>query len=571
MKLADKDVFWVYPEIAGVHFYSFKNGSLECHTVYDLPSEMDVLKYQDVPHTIVGGDPNSFIKDILGDKDVNRLTLGVEIDGVFFDGLCNIGNEMRFFKVIKADHAGSMKPEAFLAAARALTRLSATRSGFGELYYRSIALLTNHASVAQHVEAESGGKIRVFNLDPKETTRKALQTELREFLFGPRAKTRSTDKSKSLVTNNTSGFQERALYTAMGLNTMTTLTSIQTHQAKDLFLLYTPEVNQIASTISALKRSPKNIPAENVHFIPMDITGADILDLPRSGEQEIHVNITPGSKAQAGFLTKWAMIHDAKVFSLFTPEQKAIGLNLTDSLPMLAPSPPMYLRMSGVDVSDYGIDAKYIPRKDSIRIGAILEFLRYLKAKGKNLSGFPLKELAVGGYGFKVDKEKRTLLKNEKQIALWYENEWGGLFENLVGRVIAECGAHHVQIRIRTQWLKEDTIRHIEEKYSGYRKKEPFMSDLDVVATKDADYFVISCKGGKKFGSVSKAANEVSAMAPIFGRFAVPLLCTFTHGGDPEEISKGVYRFGWKTLTDSEAMKKLLETAVTKRRKTLQP
>lgn len=569
MKLGKRDAYWAYPEMSGVHFYSFKDGALEYNKVFDLPTEMDVLTYQGVPHKVVGGGPNPFMKGLLGADYVKRLTLGVDIGGVVFDGICNVGNEMRFLKVIETGQAVSKKSEVFLAEARALTRLAAQRDKAGELYYRSVALLTNHATVAQHVEAESGGKIRVFEFNPKETAPKVLREELRKFLFGPRARTSSTDEVTSVVSGN-SGYQDRALYAAMGLNAMTTLTSIQTHQARELFLLYTPEVSQIARTITALKRSPKNLPAEKVHFIPMDITGASILDLSRPEEQEIHVNITPGSKAQAAFLAKWALQNSAKVFSLFTPEQKALGLDSSASLPMMAPSPAMYLRMSGIDVASFGNDVRYLPRGERARVTAILEFLRHLNETSGKLSGFPSKNIKSGEFSFVIDGEKRTLLKKKKQVARWRESEWGGLFEKLVGHAIAECGAHHVQIRIRTRWLKEDTIRHIQEKYSRYGKKEPFMSDLDVVAAKDANYYVISCKGGKNFGGVSKSANEAAAMAHIFGRFSVPLLCTLVYEGDPEETPIGVYRFGWKTLVDSRAMKSLLETAVKKRRKTLQ-
>jgi hypothetical protein len=236
----------------------------------------------------------------------------------------------------------------------------------------------------------------------------------------------------------------------------------------------------------------------------------------------------------------------------------------------MAPSPPMYLRMSGINVASFGNDARHLSRGDRARVTAILEFLRHLKKAIGKLSGFPSKNTKSGEFSFVVDGDQRMLLKKNKQVARWRETEWGGLFEKLVGHVIAECGAHHVQIRIRTRWLKEETENHIRGKYSTYRRSEPFMSDLDVVAAKDANYYVISCKGGKNFGGVSKSANEAAAMAHIFGRFSVPLLCTFVYEGDPEEAPNGVYRFGWKTLADKAAMKSLLETAVKKRRKTLQ-
>jgi len=568
LKSADRDGFWTYPETSGVHLHSFKNGAVEYHIVFDLPRPLDVLKYQNVPHKVVGGEPNPYLKWILGQKWINRLTLGVKIGGVLFDGICNVGNEMRFIKVIHKSQDDSRKSKVFLAEARSLIDLVAGRNRFGDLYHRSVALLTNHTPAAEHVESESGGKIRVFNTFSQETSPQLIQQELPEFIFAARKRTRSSVKVKAVFTGNSSFFN-RALYVAMGLNTMATLTAIETHQPKELYVLYTPKVSKIAGTVNALKRSPKNLPAEKVHFVPVDITGEDILGLPKAEADEIHVNITPGSKAQAAFLTRWALQNSAQVFSLFTPEQQAVGLNSLSSLTMKAPSPPMYLKMSGIEVATYGKNIRSLGKRDRTRISAVLEFLRQLKAQKKGLSGFPNKKVKAGRFSFVIANKKRALKKDKTQIAWWHENEWGAIFEKLVGLVISKCGAQYVQVRMRTAWLGEKTASHIKEKYAGKKQRNPFMSDLDVVAVKDADYYVISCKGGNISG-ISKAANEVAAMAHIFGRFSVPLLCHLKYEGNPEEVVNGVYRFGWQTLVDKAAMQSLLETAVKKRRKTLQ-
>lgn len=572
IKSARTNGFWTYPENSGVHLYSFKNSSLLQPDVLNLPAALDVLKYQDVPHKFIGGAPNPFLRWILNKKNIKQLTIGVEVNGFFFDGMCNVGNEMRFLKAIHKGKGDSRNSKDFLAEARALIDLAAGRDKFGELYHRSVALLTNHSPVAEHVKSEAGGKIRVFDFASEEEKPDILKKELVEFIFGHRKRSITTG-IRELAGTGKSGLTNRTLYVVMGLNTMTTLTAIETHRAKELYLLYTPEVRQIADTVTAFKRSPKNLPAERIHFIPVDITGSDILKLAKHRkDQEIHVDITPGSKAQAAFLTRWALINDAEVFSLVTTQQQAVSLNsAVNAIPMIAPSPSMYLRMKGIKVTDYGSDAKRLLRKEAARVNAIIEFLRHLKTHRKPLAGFPNKKLDASPFSFSVSGNERILKKDGHLVASWSENEWGELFEKLVGVVVAESGAQHVQIRIRTAWLEEKTESHVRKKWSGQVRGKPFMSDLDVVAVRDADYYVISCKGGNLSG-VSKAAavSEVAAVAHIFGRFAVPLLCVLKYNGDPEETENGVYRFGWKTLVEPGQMESLLATAVTKRRKTLQ-
>jgi len=47
----------------------------------------------------------------------------------------------------------------------------------------------------------------------------------------------------------------------------------------------------------------------------------------------------------------------------------------------------------------------------------------------------------------------------------------------------------------------------------------------------------------------------------LFGRFAVPLLARFQYNGDPIIIND-VFVFGFRTFSDKNKMKKLLEDAV---------
>lgn len=97
-------------------------------------------------------------------------------------------------------------------------------------------------------------------------------------------------------------------------------------------------------------------------------------------------------------------------------------------------------------------------------------------------------------------------------------------------------------------------------------KAPPFRTDIDVVGQFGGDTYVVSCKATRKRHPNAEAA-EVSAMASLFGRFAVPLVCFLKYDGPPV-TANGVHVFGYRTLADESAMRQLLNDAIEPRRKT---
>lgn len=151
----------LYPESAGIHYFRCHNRKVKEHELFSLPSPIDVLSLQGI--AVSYGDKNWSCPALMESlKSVCRLSLpehfkeNVVIGGVHFDYIFNMGNELKFLKVMNA--------VVQLADTRGVISLAFNRERFGELFHRGIVVLTDDSKLAERLRSEGGGKVGVVRV-----------------------------------------------------------------------------------------------------------------------------------------------------------------------------------------------------------------------------------------------------------------------------------------------------------------------------------------------------------------------------------------------------------------------
>jgi len=567
-----EDCVFLYPESEGVHRFEIRDFRLSSETLLSLPPVVDVLTIQNIVHRLDTPKKRHPLMNkalsISGIRRPKNAVSNLVIGEVVFDLAINHGNGMKFIKAIQNIGKEGRSQKRLLAEARKVIRIALNREDFGELYHRDIAVLTADPLIAERIETEGGGKVDVIHLKNLKKNNPLSCLPLKMFLSGvPVAAPRADKTGKSPV--ETGEATPPALYAPIGTEILTTLIALWSHKPNTTVLFYTPQDPEANRHKESLASAKKILPAKQVHFHPVDITGKGILDLPDPPAGNSAVNITPGTKGHAFFLTLWAMKHGMKIHSIAAKTHQLMEIPEGPARPLQAPAPVSFLKATGVGVISYGEDKeRLIQNQDNFK-----SVLRVLMAIANDpalsISDFPLKRIETRDFvgtpiSGKKDQRLRITEKETRQpfyLTIDAKDEW---FERLVGFAMAECGAQDVQIRVRTSWRKE-TENHLKQKFqTGPR---PHKTDIDVVARFQTTYYVVSCKSGKNY-SMKQTTAEADAVARLFGRFTIPMACFLRHDGPPRKDDNGIYIFGYQTLADAEALKGVIQQAADERRKT---
>lgn len=502
---------FLYPESTGVNLVRLDNagGKRYAHYLLPLPEPIDVLSLQAIDSREappLEEHEKKFLnwtlktKCPIPDPDGKPLVIG----GFKFARVWNTGNELKFLALIhKPAGENQRKPRYYTDMARYLIALCARRDGFGELYHRRVALLTNIGTIAERVQDEGGGKIAgLFSED------ETFVEKTRAF-FGPPAAHHPLPAKANFPLCGNRG--ETLLHVPLGKDITPTLVALWSHRPSAVNFLYTPGDPVVEISRESISRNTGTLPLRpgGVFFTPVSLGGKEILDLeiPPSGARA-EVNITPGTKGQAAFLALWAKTAGAGIFTIETASRSITEIPSGEAREARAPRPIAYLVLSGFKLQSHGADREALLSDASVQSAL------------DDLAGVP------------VD---------------------GPLFEKIIGLVMARCGADDVRVGVKTGWA-EETTRHLRKVYGASH-----MTEIDVVARFRAAYYVVSCKSGSTENiRMAQATRETAAMARLFGRFAVPLVALLDYTGD-SWVNNGVCCFGPKTFTDLEKMKRLLE------------
>jgi hypothetical protein len=577
--ISPKRCTFIYPELAKVSVILVENDEIVSSESLPLPSPVDVfalqgiqvekLKSKSADHIFL----EQFFKnnrfdlpaDALKNVIIRNVQSGHEVN---FDLVWNSGNHLNFLKGVTAGNK-ARSPKEYLKVVRAINTVATNREFFSELYDRKIGVLTDHALINERIQKESENKVTAFFLNRKSSPW-MLKMALNDFFndLPVSEKKVSEIEIDSVETGNKKSGND-LLVISLGTNIVPSLIALWSHNPKHVCFAYTPGNDLIDNFKKNIIAQKKILPVETVSFYPVSVTGTEILDIEISEDHEALVNITPGTKGHNTFLTLWAMKHGGRIFSLNnaakTYQQIPEGASGVQKIPTIIP----YLKLRGIRVKNYGAD-KGLIKQQEVQHERILDFLKMMDREGVPVTNFYQKTVTLKKAGAKsvyYHKKQEVRLSQSGKSNMTFSvrlNEW---FEALTAYVLVKCGIRDVQVRFRSAWSKP-VEEHLVEKFKTEKNfVPPFMSDVDVIATLDNNYYVISCKATKKHNADDFTA-EASAFARLFGRFAIPMLCYLKYDGQPYNTYNGVYIFGYKTLCDTDKMKALLGTALADRRNT---
>lgn len=520
-----KNTTFLYPESTGVHQIRVVDDKVLSHKILPLPKVenlLEIFKMQGVKLIKLNQNRSNFFTWALklSNLSVPRDALeNIEINRVAFDLVINLGNEIRFLKVIHKSTDDRRTSEDFLSEVDKVVDFALDRNRAYELYHRKIFVLTNIPTISERIKKEGSGKVEVID----GLNRDLCVSGLRLF-FGYQEQSPQLFKSQ-IETYETSKNQhsKTILLTSLGENLMPTLIALWSHRPSKAILFYTPGDSEILKIKNALVSNLDLLPVSSVSFYPVSITGQEILKMPKPDDGSVEVNISPGTKGHGAFLTLWAKVHSAEIFSIETKSQTLKSISTGAEKSLSAPSPVAYLRLTGKELLSIGKD----------------------------------KESLLSNSKFYED----MLDKICRQGTIYIK---GDVFEELVGYVFAKLDADDVNVRVRTRW-SEKTEKFLINKYG----MTPHMTDIDVVARFGVNYYVISCKAGK-VSDFDHVTREVSAAGKaLFGRFTVPLVSHFLYSEVEPMLKNGVWIFGYKTLINQDSIRELIEKAIKERRTTL--
>jgi hypothetical protein len=577
--LSPRRCLFVYPEFDKVSAIIVEHEEIVSSDSLPLPKPVDVFALQGirVEKLETKSSDHRFLEKFL---QQNRISLpgdalknvavrndqsGRRVD---FDLVWNSGNHLHFLKSFKAKNEAKTK-EDHLKDIRAIITVATNRELFSELYDRKIGVLTDHTLFDERIQKEGGNKVRSFFLNHSSFTG-FLTLELNRFMNPVQVpeKNMSDIEIDSFDTGKNKPGND-VLILSLGTDIDPSLIALWSHQPKHACFVYTAGNDVVEDFKTNMKTHKKILPVETVSFYPVSVSGAEILDIEIPGEHTALVNITPGTKGHTTFLALWAVKNGGRIFSLNNAAKTFQQIPEGDSGVQRKPGILDYLKIKGFRVQNHG-GAKKGLKKHWGQYERILEFLRMMDRERVPVSNFYQKPVILKKSGAKsvcnFKKEKVTISQPGKSNMTFSvrQNEW---FESLTAYVVLQCGAKDVRIRFRSAW-SEPVEEHLIKKYkNGKDYTPPFMSDVDVIATLDNTYYVISCKATKEHNADEFTA-EANAFASLFGRFAVPMLCYLKYDGQPYNSSNGVYIFGYKTLCDTQQMKALLAKALADRSRT---
>ncbi len=471
-----------------------------------------------------------------------KVWKNVTIGSCRFDIVFNQANTLHFLKVVPRGTDVQLQREIIATVA--------DRRNFGELFHHRILVLTNYHRIAERLRTEGAGKIEVGRYGSSRLLQK-LAPRLEAFLDPQPAPPGNTLNPKPLPPAD-----DRVLYLFLARPPLSTLKAILSHpRIGRVGIFYTPDDSRVNFFKQQLadRQKQQSLQCPPLTFIPVSYSARELEDFRPAGEFE--VDVTPGTKEQRFFLARMAARHDGTIYSV---DNNQGLMPLYGSEPVakkvIAPPPEAWLPLV-VDSSaiDFTV-GNWSPGGDL----AMESLLALFRALGGQIKKFFEDDITWHNNGVKLQRRK-------KNFTVWWQgkdftftirpNNW---FERLTGYAISRAvpGAR-VLLSVKTRWLLQDPAY-----------PDSFRSESDLLVQVSDRYYLVSCKAGKMVALSSnkrqeqlKAAREIRSNALALDRMTIPLLAVLGCAGPPREVA-GVFRFGYETLIDANALEKLFADAV---------
>ena len=535
-----------------------ENGiSKGCRSFESLPAR-EILSLQGVPFSTAIPDEQAFSlikfcqkgKIPLPPKSLQNIILG----GIRFEVVWSGPNNKLYFLY------NAFEPQTGLDELRNVEHWAQTRERAGHIYDRTLYAVSNFIRNFEHLDKESGGNITSLNAagwseDPgklRDILQNCFTTMQDIHPFQPKKR-------------KTHSVPDDTLITMVGNDPQPTLIAIATHRKKHILLGYTKRTQSIATKLQQLSTI---MGSHEVELFPCDPTGSDIpasLAVPEHPET-VAVHISPGTKGQGAFLVLWAKQQHCQAWTFNT--QKAISERLDAEalpIPMMAADSVVSLRAQGNDVHYADEGEPSAQKRQQHQCDALLSFLgQAIKTKfdlsqairlGRHFSSF-----SAGSVTLSTPKSKEWMLKDETGTLCRFSETGGEWLEYLVSRAFERAGARQVYTRVRIEW-SEGNRDFLSKKYPG--EKDFFVRDMDVLGSYGSRNFLVSCKAKTDPATIEESAREAALMAPLIGRYTLPLLCHLgcdkSYIFEDSERKQKVRVIGWRELCRPEKLRHYLD------------
>jgi hypothetical protein len=601
---------FLYPEQRRV--YAIQKGASNTLSIkpWPLPKAEHVLKLQGLSAEVFPSPQANLIRKLFNQCDLPLPTeqvFAIRIGELEFDYFFNDQNTLRFMKVMKGKENS---PQGF----RRLAAQVNDRALFGDLYHKEVALLTRDINIADRIAKESLGNLHRIKAArwPQEIAKQ--RKDLRRFMgfiFDPD----KPDAVPAVETYGETNGQPSALITTLGADPVPTLIAIWSARKEHLILLYTPSDPTIMRYKAAFIANLNLLPCKTITFVPVGLSGHEFLGFERPAPQEVAVNITPGTKGHGAMLALWAKLHGADTYS--NSAQGLYSFKEHCTTPLTAPPPAAVLALAGHRLLSEGTSGDDLQKQSDI-YDAITRFLEKIRDAGKSVKPlFEKRSVRIHADSLVVvtkDGIKTATLHLEKENKeVEFSLEGGEWFEQFVAYRILACGADELRVRMRTDW--DEAIRALYNRWHHEKEHrqvqsvrndcgtattplqshecaknpqtppstdtsegqimggngqdlppEVHMTDIDVAVRFKGNYVVVECKSGAGVlfveGAMDSVTRGVKAVAGLFGRFAIPMVCLLKYEKEPYRHDSGVYIFGYKTLIDTPCLTELIHQAI---------
>lgn len=535
-----------------------ENGTSKGCRSFESLSAREILSLQGVPFSTAIQDEQSFSlinfckkgRIPLPPKSLQNIILG----DIRFEVVWSGPNNKLYFLY------NAFEPQTGLDELRNVEHWAQTRERAGHLYDRTLYAVCNTIKNFEHLNKENRDKIKPLDAagwseDPgklRDVLQKCFTSMQDIHPFQPKKR-----KAHSVP--------DDTLITMVGNDPQPTLVAIATHREKHILLGYTQRTQSIATKLQQLSTI---MGSHEVELFPCDPTGSDIpasLAVPEHPET-VAVHISPGTKGQGAFLVLWAKQQHCQAWTFNT--QKAISERLdaeAHPLSMMAADSVESLRAQGKEVHYADEGDPEAQKKHQHQCDALLNFLgQAMKTKfdfsqairlGRRFPSFSARSMTLS-----TPKPKEWILKDKTGTLCRFSEKGGEWLEYLAARAFERAGARQVYTRVRIEW-SEKNKDFLSKKYPG--EKDFFVRDMDVLGSYGSRNFLVSCKAKTDSVTIEESAGEAALMAPLIGRYTLPLLCHL--GCDKSYIFEDAERkqkvrvIGWRELCCPEKLRHYLD------------
>ena len=557
---------FTYPDLEGVHLFDIAADGGAKDTLLPLPDPVDVEAIQGINLTMGDCSPTNLklMKDALAAVGIRKLPEGctenLKFAGIDFELVQNNGNTLCFFKLVSKSE--ELRQD--------VNPIATSRERTDDLYHRRICVFTPSNEVVDRAGYNSMGKIETYEYSNGGKTKKPdlryLGTRIKQALglihFPKRTSSEVT--STEFLNGSIEGSCRKALVCFIGSDPMATLKAIWSHCPDTLWLLYAAgSGTNIERLKTAFEANKSFLPVKKIVFLSVDFPGRSVLDLPAPVAKEVEVNITPGTKCHAFFLTRWAVKNSMAVFSINNAHSKVESIPPGKELDVLLPSPVQLLKISGLDLKqDYETQDDLLLRRREM--DAILRFLSLIIDDPTVIKTFPNQTIKLEKASYKKSGDFSGRIEfndGQKPVFITLKNNYW--LEQFVGHMLMRCGADDINLGV-TEKLAPQSEAFIRKRSKC--RVYIHRNEYDVLARFGDKICMVECKSGK---ITEKAVSDHAAgLNSTLPRFVVPFACRFKYAKEPKKTENGVWIFGHRTLTDVVALKKLINEAFAERRTT---